>query len=593
VELNELEVADFGSGPVGQRDAVAGGDIGVGRGLVEAAETAGGQQDGFGGDADFAVVAFVEGNGSDDFAVVKEELRDRGKAGEADAGEGGCLASKRAGDLAAGRVAVCVQDAAAGVRAFAGEGEAGTFAVELGPPGDQFLDGARAFLDKRVDGLRVAEAVAGGDGVLLVEGDLVVVAEGGGDAALGVFRGGLLELILGEDKDAAEGGKLDSGAEAGDTCADDEEISGDSPWYNGLMPSFFVRAPGAEYECVVARGALGELGRRVPAKAGKLFVVTTADVWGLYGERFLGTLDGRPCQTLFFPGGEQNKRMASVERLAEQMVEAGADRSSLVIAFGGGIVGDLGGFLAAIFMRGVPVIQVPTTLLAQVDAAIGGKTGANLVAGKNLVGAFHQPLAVLVDPDLLATLPEREYRAGLYEVVKCGIIASSKLFERMSSDSGRVIAMDPDVVEEIVAESVRIKAEVVTADEKEGGLRRILNFGHTLGHALEAETKYQRLLHGEAVAFGMRAATHLGRLAGTVSNDEAARMIEAVAAYGPIPKLDGIRAENLVGRLGSDKKTIQGKVHFVLPEAVGRVVIRSGVDPELVLEAARTALAEL
>jgi len=359
------------------------------------------------------------------------------------------------------------------------------------------------------------------------------------------------------------------------------------------MPSFQVRTPGCQYECIVERGAISRVGAAVPAKAGKLFVVTTQDVWQLHGERLKASLEGRSFETIFFPGGEENKRMAAVEALAEQMVKAGADRSSIVIAFGGGIVGDLGGFLAAIFMRGVPVIQVPTTLLAQVDAAIGGKTGANLVAGKNLIGAFHQPLTVLVDPDVLATLPEREYRAGLYEVIKYGVISSQKLFERMAGDAVKVMAKDPAIIEEIVAESVRIKAEVVSADEKESGLRRILNYGHTIGHALEAETDYKRLLHGEAVAFGMRAVTHLSALNGMLPSTEAARMIAAIDAYGRIPALEGIRAEALVARLGSDKKTIQGKVHFVLAEAVGKVVVRSGIDPELVREATHKTLEEL
>jgi 3-dehydroquinate synthase len=285
--------------------------------------------------------------------------------------------------------------------------------------------------------------------------------------------------------------------------------------------------------------------------------------------------------------------MASLEELAEQTLQAGADRTSIVIAFGGGIVGDLGGFLAAIFMRGIPVIQAPTTLLAQVDAAVGGKTGANLVGGKNLIGSFHQPLAVLIDPDVLTTLPVREYRAGLYEVLKCGIIRSPGLFERMSRDAAKVLAMDPAIVEEIIAESVRIKAEVVSADEKEGGLRRILNYGHTIGHALEAETQYKRLLHGEAVAFGMRAVSHLGRLTGTCSEADARLMNDSISAYGALPALDGVTVDSLVSRLGSDKKTIQGRVHFVLAECIGSVVVRSGIEESLIREATRCALKEL
>ena len=190
------------------------------------------------------------------------------------------------------------------------------------------------------------------------------------------------------------------------------------------MPSFRVETPQRAYDAIVERGAIRRILEFLPPKHGKIFVVTTKDVWDLHGACFSQI----PHNTIFFPGGEAKKRIAEVESMAEQMLAAGADRSSVVIAFGGGIVNDTGGFLAAIFMRGVPVIQVPTTLLAQVDAAVGGKTGVNLVSGKNLLGSFHQPLAVLIDPDLLKTLPEREYRAGLYEIIKCGVIRDANLF---------------------------------------------------------------------------------------------------------------------------------------------------------------------
>jgi 3-dehydroquinate synthase len=357
------------------------------------------------------------------------------------------------------------------------------------------------------------------------------------------------------------------------------------------VPTFQVAAGGQQYDCVVERGALSRIRSYIPQRAGKAFVVTTSDVWDLYGERFRSGLGGRAHQVLFFPGGESRKRFEEVERLADQMVEAGADRSSIVIAFGGGIVNDLGGFLAAIFMRGIPVLQVPTTLLAQVDAAIGGKTGANLASGKNLIGAFHQPLAVLIDPEVLRSLPEREYRAGLYEVIKYGVISSPELFELLSNRSRDVLSQCPDVLETIIAESVRIKAEVVSADEKESDLRRILNFGHTIGHALEAETEYSRFLHGEAVAFGMKAATHLAARVGLLNEPNRMEVLKIVGLYGPIPTLDDITAESLVRHVSKDKKTIQGKVHFVLPDRIGHVQIRSGIAEADILAATRDALA--
>src|SRR6202046_5163421 len=278
-----------------------------------------------------------------------------------------------------------------------------------------------------------------------------------------------------------------------------------------VMSRYEVVTPLCTYFAIVERGVIDRLSEFLPTAAGRIFAISTREVWGLSGARVRAGLGSRSCEVLFFDGGEDNKRLSHIERMAEQMVEQGADRSSLILAVGGGIVGDLAGFLAAIFMRGIPVIQVPTTLLAQVDAAVGGKTGVNLAGGKNLIGSFHQPLAVIIAPLVVETLPEREYRAGLYEVVKHGIIASEPLFRLMVDRRADVLARDAGAVKTMVAESVRIKAEVVSADERENGLRRILNFGHTFGHALEAETKYERFLHGEAVAWGMKAATHLAR----------------------------------------------------------------------------------
>jgi 3-dehydroquinate synthase len=353
------------------------------------------------------------------------------------------------------------------------------------------------------------------------------------------------------------------------------------------MPSYRVETPQRAYDAIVERGSLRRVAEFIPLGAGKLFVVTTTDVWELHGAALKQSLH---AHVLIFPGGEPRKRLAEVEALAEQMVEAGGDRSSLVIAFGGGIVGDVAGFLAAIFMRGVPVIQVPTTLLAQVDAAVGGKTGVNLVSGKNLLGSFHQPLAVLIDPDVLKTLPQREYRAGLYEIVKCGVIRDAELFGVLDRRAASVLQQEPATLERIIADAVRIKAEVVTADEREGGLRRILNFGHTFGHALEAETKYERLLHGEAVAFGMRAATIMAERSGSLARSDASAIHNTIAKYGPIPALDGISAANLAARLRSDKKTVQGKVHFVLPVKIGEVEIVSGVEESLVLDSIQAAL---
>lgn len=358
------------------------------------------------------------------------------------------------------------------------------------------------------------------------------------------------------------------------------------------MASYRVQTQQRAYDAIVERGCIARVSEFLPARAGRIFVVTTADVWGFHGGRVEKALGGRDHKVLFFPGGEPRKRMAEVEALAEQMMDAGGDRSSVIVAFGGGIVTDVAGFLAAVFMRGVPVIQIATTLLAQVDAAVGGKTGVNLVAGKNLVGAFHQPVVVLIDPEVLHTLPEREYRAGLYEIVKCGVIRDAELFGILADRADRVIAHEPETVDAIIAGAVKIKAEVVTADEREGDLRRILNFGHTMGHALEAETHYERFLHGEAVAFGMHAATGIAELTGRLNATDAVAIHGVIRRYGPIPSLEGISATNLLARLGSDKKTVQGQVHFVLPVKIGAVAIVSGVADAHVLEAIDAALGQ-
>lgn len=357
------------------------------------------------------------------------------------------------------------------------------------------------------------------------------------------------------------------------------------------MPSYRVETPQHGYSAIVERGVLGETAQHIPLKAGKVFVVSTEDVWKHQGAAVAKSLAKVTHEVLYLPGGEERKRLTHVEELAEEMLHRGADRSSIVIAFGGGIVNDMAGFLAAIFMRGVPVLQIPTTLLAQVDAAIGGKTGVNLVSGKNLIGSFHPPIAVLIDPTLLHTLPEREYRAGLFEILKAGVIREAGLFQYLMENSEAVLARRPDAVDHIIGESVRMKCEVVSTDEREGDLRRILNFGHTFGHALESETAYKRFLHGEAVAWGMRAAVYLAESTGHLSAEDSVEILNLIQLYGPVPPVDGIPADNLLARLVHDKKTVQGKIHFIIPVRIGEVTVVSGIEEKLVLDSIRAALA--
>jgi len=351
------------------------------------------------------------------------------------------------------------------------------------------------------------------------------------------------------------------------------------------MPVFEVRTALATYANVVERGILGRTREYIPPDAGKLFWLTTSEVWRLHAWRIEEHFRQHESDVLFFPGGEANKRLAALEELANRMVARGADRTSVVIGFGGGIVTDIGGFLAAVFLRGVPVVQIPTTLLAQVDAAIGGKTGVNLVGGKNLIGSFHQPLAVLIDPELIATLPAREYRAGLFEVIKAGVIRDPTLFDFLQEHADDVLAMKPDAVDELIASAVRIKTEVVSSDERESDFRRILNFGHTIGHAIEAETEYIRFLHGEAIAWGMLCATRLAELLEILDQAVADRIKKLICRYGPLPDAKDLDPDRLIARLANDKKTLKGKVHFVLPVAIGQMRIVAGIEPGLIRRA--------
>jgi 3-dehydroquinate synthase len=344
------------------------------------------------------------------------------------------------------------------------------------------------------------------------------------------------------------------------------------------------------YDVIVGAGLLRRVGREVrrllPAPGSRVFVITSPNVRRHWGEALEKSLRHArlPYEILEMHDGEPAKRLHTVEQLAERLVDAKADRQSLVLAFGGGVVGDSAGFLAAIFMRGIPVVQIPTTVVAQVDASIGGKTGVNLRAGKNLIGSFHQPRAVLVDPQILETLDEREFRSGLFESLKCGVIRDSALFDFMERNPKKIMGRNAKAMQRIIADSIRVKADVVSSDEKESGLRRILNFGHTIGHALEAATDYTHFLHGEGVAWGMIAAAAIARDAGFCHAEITDRITSATRAYGPLPPvICGV--EEITSRLIADKKTVGGTVHFVLPQKIGKVKISGDVPAEIVRNA--------
>ena len=353
-----------------------------------------------------------------------------------------------------------------------------------------------------------------------------------------------------------------------------------------------VETSGGAYDVRIEAGALARIGHAAREVLGqrRLFVIADETVWNCLGNRIGAGLEGRDWTLLATPLGEPRKRLETVEELCLAMHRAGADRLSAVVAVGGGVAGDVGGFVAASYMRGIDVIQVPTTLLAQVDASVGGKTGVNLASGKNLVGAFHQPGLVLIDPRSLDTLPDREYRAGLQEVVKHGIIRSEALFEFMENHRDAVLRRDQAAVEYMIEASVRIKADVVRADEREGGLRRILNFGHTLGHALEAETEYSLLLHGEAVAFGMIAATRLSELRGRLQPADRERIEGVVLGYAAFSGLGNVNARRVAARIAGDKKSVGGRARFVLADGIGRVSEELDPPRDLVIEATEHAI---
>ncbi len=341
------------------------------------------------------------------------------------------------------------------------------------------------------------------------------------------------------------------------------------------------------YTITIGDGILDQAGRlldelQVPSRR---FVVSSPLVWRLHGARAAAALGVH--EPILVPDGERYKQLATVVRIYDALVRASAERSSTVITLGGGVITDMAGFAAATYLRGVPLVHLPTTLLAQVDAAIGGKVGVNHPLGKNLIGAFHQPHAVLVDPSVLATLPRREFRAGLYEVVKYGMTSSRALFDRIVAERDAIFARQSPALTEVIAESCRIKAAVVAADEREAGLRRILNFGHTAGHALEAATKYRRYRHGEAVAYGMLVAAEIAAARGALARQDRQALADLITGLGPLPPVADVPSADLLAAMAHDKKVVAGRLHFVLPTAVGAWTIVDDVTPKEITAALR------
>jgi 3-dehydroquinate synthase len=331
-----------------------------------------------------------------------------------------------------------------------------------------------------------------------------------------------------------------------------------------------VTSSAGAYPVVIAPGSVATLPQLLDqyAPGSERVVVSSPLVWELHHGAFRKLMLGH--EPVLVPDGERFKTLATVGRVYEALIQKPADRSAIVIAVGGGVIGDLVGFAAATYLRGVRLVHVPTTLLAQVDSAIGGKVGVNHALGKNLIGAFHPPRLVVADTDLLATLPRREFRAGLYEVIKYGVISSPSLLDRVASSLNALFEREPEALAAVVADSCRIKADVVSVDERESGGRRVLNFGHTVGHALEAVTKYRRFRHGEAVAYGMLAALSLGVQRKITPKDTSSRVSELIAKLGPLPPVADLSVKEIMAAISRDKKIVAGTLHFIAAMELGR-----------------------
>ncbi|MBI1748707.1 MAG: 3-dehydroquinate synthase [Acidobacteria bacterium] len=341
----------------------------------------------------------------------------------------------------------------------------------------------------------------------------------------------------------------------------------------------------SSYRIYIGEECLYDVVPLLNARAGAAaFLITNPTVFKLYGARLLATCKKARLRAvpLLVPQGERFKTLRTAARLYNALIEHKAERSAVIMALGGGVIGDLAGFVAATYLRGINLVHLPTTLLAQVDSSVGGKAGVNHTMGKNLIGAFYHPNLVWTDVATLDSLPEREFRQGLHEVVKYGVIADGALFERMEEQLPAVLARERGILTEIIQRCCRIKADIVAADERENGPRIFLNFGHTVGHALETVTAYRVFKHGEAVGWGMMAAARLAQRLGMLPPADGARIERMVQAVGARPSLGGLPINEIIAAMQHDKKVRGGDVHWILPSRIGEVSIRSDVPLRIV-----------
>jgi 3-dehydroquinate synthase len=363
------------------------------------------------------------------------------------------------------------------------------------------------------------------------------------------------------------------------------------------MESIPVNLGQRSYEIAIEPGLIDRAGQQVKAAlAGEgrsAVIVTNPTIARLYGARTERSFKKAGFRThrVLAGDGERFKTLKSAELLYTFLIQNNIERGDVIVALGGGVIGDLAGLVAATYLRGVDCVQIPTTFLAQIDSSIGGKTGVNHRLGKNLIGAFHQPIAVVIDPEVLTTLPRRQLRSGLFEAIKYGVIWDKEFLFRLGSQIESLKEADIGLLTGVITTSCRIKAQVVEQDEREGGLRRILNFGHTAGHALEAVTNYRRFLHGEAIGHGMRAASRLAELMGILASEHRKAVDDVILSVGSLPSTVNLACRDIMDAMKRDKKVVAGNLAFVLPVEVGRAIVRTDVPPKLVRKALKDVLA--
>lgn len=356
-----------------------------------------------------------------------------------------------------------------------------------------------------------------------------------------------------------------------------------------MLEKITVNLAERSYPIYISGGILGSIGDTLAKHnlRGKAMIITNPTLNGLYGEATLKSINdaGFASEIFVIPDGEIYKNLDTVSGIYDRLISQNYTRQTILIALGGGVVGDITGFAAATYMRGVRFIQIPTSLVAMTDSSVGGKTGVNHQQGKNIIGAFYQPSFVFIDTNLLKTLPEREYIAGLAEVIKYGVIYDGEFFDYLGENVIRIMSLNNEAVKKIVCDSCRIKARVVEEDERESGLRAILNFGHTIGHALETMTSYERYKHGEAIALGMLAASFIACERGMISLEEYSKIEDVIGRFGLPTRLPAdIQIDKTIEQLSKDKKVMDNKVRFVLPIKIGETKIVDDVEKEIIFK---------